>query len=90
LSVINGEIDKFEKTLEKGLHEIEKIKMIDGKIAFDLFQSFGFPFEITKEVLNKKNIKCDENKLNKEFQMELNKHKEVSRKSAEKRFKNSI
>ena len=90
LSVINGEIDKFEKTLEKGLNEIEKIKMIDGKIAFDLFQSFDFQFEITKEVLNKKNIKCDENKLNKEFQMELNKHKEVSRKSAEKRFKNSI
>jgi alanyl-tRNA synthetase len=87
LAVINEETNKFSKTLEKGLKEVEKVNFIDGKTAFDLFQSYGFPIEITLETLLEKNIKFDKNKLTEEFHEELNKHKEVSRKSAEKKFK---
>ena len=52
--VIKDEIKKFENTLSKGLKEIDKIEKINGKIAFDLYQSFGFPLEITNELFAEK------------------------------------
>ncbi|MCK4805601.1 MAG: alanine--tRNA ligase, partial [Candidatus Pacebacteria bacterium] len=52
---------KFNKTLEKGLKELERYrsrgKEITGKIAFDLYQTYGFPFEMTEEELLKFDIK---------------------------------
>lgn len=82
------EEDKFRKTLEKGLKEFEKIsdKDISGKDAFLLFQSYGFPFEMVRELANEKGIKVDEDGFNKEFK----KHQELSRVGAEKRFKGGL
>ncbi|MBD3249201.1 alanine--tRNA ligase [Candidatus Woesearchaeota archaeon] len=79
---------KFRETLEKGLKEFGKIadKDISGEDAFLLFQSYGFPLEITKELANEKGIKVDEEGFDKEFK----KHQELSRKGAEQRFKGGL
>jgi len=49
LKVIDQETDKFSKTLEKGMRELEKKESVSGKDAFDLYQSHGLPPEITQE-----------------------------------------
>jgi alanyl-tRNA synthetase len=91
LTVIENEKEKFEKTLEKGLKKLKlqiencklrKEKLLPGKIVFDLFQSYGFPFEITKEIAKEEGLEVDE----KDFQERFKKHQEISRVGAEKKF----
>ncbi len=81
---------KFMKTLMKGLKKFEEIakdkKRIDGKNAFLLFQSFGFPIEMTKELGKEIGMEVDE----KGFEEEFKKHQEISRVGAEKRFKGGL
>jgi alanyl-tRNA synthetase len=90
-TVIEGEIEKFEKTLKEGLKILEKEirklkekqeKNLSSKLVFDLYQSFGFPFELVKEIVQKEGILVSEEEFKKEFQ----KHQEISRKGAEKKF----
>jgi len=81
---------RFRNTLAKGLKKFEEIskhdKMIDGKNAFLLFQSFGFPIEITAELAKEANIRVDV----KGFEEEYRKHQETSRIGAEKKFKGGL
>jgi len=81
---------KFRNTLERGLKKFEEIakqtRRIDGKDAFLLFQSFGFPIEITKELANESGISLDE----KGFEEEFKKHQDISRIGAEKKFKGGL
>jgi len=89
LEELKKEDEKFRKTLEKGLHKFAKFannKIISSKEAFLLFQSYGFPLEMTEELAKEKGIKVDKEGFNKEFQ----KHQELSRKGAEKRFKGGL
>jgi len=86
---LNKEEQKFKKTLETGLRKFDKIikdNKISGKEAFLLFQSFGFPIEMTEELAQEKNIKVDK----KGFEKEYEKHQALSRKGAEKRFKGGL
>jgi alanyl-tRNA synthetase len=86
---LKKEENKFRNTLSRGLKKFEKFaknKKISGKDAFLLFQSFGFPFEITKELAKEKGIEVDEEGFWKEYE----KHKEISRKGAEKKFKGGL
>lgn len=84
--VIKEELEKFEKTIKKGLKEIEKIDKITGKIAFDLYQTFGFPFEITAEVAREKGQKVNLS----EFEEEFKKHQELSRTTSAGVFKGGL
>jgi len=89
LSELKKEDDKFRKTLEKGLNKFERMaenKNISDKDAFLLFQSFGFPIEMTEELAHEKGVKVDV----KGFEEEFKKHQELSRKGAEKRFKGGL
>jgi len=80
------EEEKFQKTIERGLREFEKLDEITGKKAFDLYQNYGFPLELTEELAEEKGIK-----LNKEeFKMAFDHHQEVSRKGAELKFKGGL
>ena len=80
------EINKFEKTLDRGLREFNKLDLINGKIAFDLFQTFGFPWELTAELAREKG-----NEINRsEFQKEFNKHQELSRTASAGMFKGGL
>ena len=86
---LQKEEEKFEKTLEKGLREFEKMVAqgnISGQEAFLLFQSYGFPLEITEELAEEKKIKVDVEGFLKEFQQ----HQELSRKGAEQKFKGGL
>jgi len=59
-AVIQNEIESFSKTLEKGLREFEKLpKSISGEQAFDLYQTYGFPIEVTEELLVKRGASVD-------------------------------
>ena len=78
---LSQEEEKFEKTLENGLKEFEK-----GTDPFILFTSYGFPFELTKELAKEKGIEIDENKFNEE----LKKHQELSRTSSAGMFKGGL
>ena len=82
---IEKEEQKFRKTLKEGIRQFEKISSggISGKEAFILFSTYGFPFELTKELAFEKNISVDNN----EFDEEFKKHQELSRAGAEKKFK---
>ncbi|MBT4651641.1 alanine--tRNA ligase [Candidatus Woesearchaeota archaeon] len=86
---LKKEQEKFKQTLEKGLKEFNKMsnkKVIPGKDAFLLFQSYGFPLELTVELANEKGINVDEENFHKEYQ----KHQELSRIGAEKKFKGGL
>ena len=57
--IILDEVSKFKLSLENGIKEIKKIlerseDKITGKIAFDLYQSYGFPLELTVELFKEK------------------------------------
>jgi len=85
LTVILNEEEKFEKTLNKGLKQFEKIaekKEITGEEAFHLYDTYGFPIELTKELADEKNIKVDINSFYNFFK----KHQEISRKGVEAKF----
>ncbi len=90
LNELEKEEEKFNLTLEKGLRKfnklIEKEKYICGKDCFLLFQSFGFPIEMTKELAKEKNIKINP----KEFEKELKKHQELSRTASAGKFKSGL
>jgi len=85
---LEKEEEKFGKTLENGLKEFNKIsdEKISGKIAFDLYQTYGFPIEMTKELAAEKRLSVDEE----EFQNELQKHQELSRTAAVGAFKGGL
>lgn len=86
LEELKKEEDKFRKTLEKGLNQFKRFaanKKLGGKDAFLLFQSYGFPIEMTKELCEEQQVALDE----KGFYEEFKKHQEISRVGAEKKFK---
>jgi len=58
------EVTKFEKTLQAGLKEFEKLKEISGKEAFHLYETYGFPVELTRELAAEKNLTINMDEYN--------------------------
>jgi len=86
---LEEEENKFAKTLEKGMKEFSKLgkdKIITGKEAFLLFQSYGFPIEMTQELALEAGSKVDLEEYNEEFQ----KHQDLSRSSSAGMFKSGL
>jgi alanyl-tRNA synthetase len=81
LDVLKKEDERFRQTLEKGLKEFEK-----GVDAFNLFQSYGFPLEMTIELAKEKGIKIDID----EFNEKMKKHQEISKAGSEQKFKGGL
>ncbi|PIN78014.1 alanine--tRNA ligase [Candidatus Woesearchaeota archaeon CG10_big_fil_rev_8_21_14_0_10_34_12] len=91
LEQIEKEETRFRETLASGLRYFEKITKeskgtISGKDAFLLYQSYGFPIEITQELAKEKNLKVDMKSYEKEAEI----HQEKSRTAAEGRFKSGL
>jgi len=86
LTVIQKEEETFEKTLKRGLKEFERLinknRKITGKEAFDLYQNYGFPLELTEELLKEKGLKIERDI----FDEAIKKHQEISRAGKEKKF----
>jgi len=85
-NVLIQEEEKFIKLLEKGLKEIEKIDKLNGKNAFYLYETYGFPLELTKEIAEEKGQKIDK----KVFEEEFEKHKNLSRTASSGMFKGGL
>jgi alanyl-tRNA synthetase len=86
---LEKEENKFRKTLGHGLKEFEKLSgkgSLNGIEAFDLYQTYGFPLEVTLELAKEKNIKVNI----KEFNEEMKKHQSLSRTAAEGKFKGGL
>ncbi len=90
LTKLDEEENKFRKTIEKGIKQFEKLiknnKVISGKDAFLLFQSYGFPIEMTQEMAKEKNIEVDKKSFDEEYQ----KHQELSRTTSAGAFKSGL
>lgn len=86
--VITQELDKFAVALSRGLKEIERAgaKNITEQLAFDLYQSLGFPFEITRDLVAETGIELDASVFDTIFA----KHKEGSRTSSAGMFKGGL
>lgn len=84
--ILEEEAKRFGKTLERGLAEIEKVKTLDGKIAFSLYETYGFPWEMTVEIAKEKGQIVDR----RQFEEEFKKHQELSRTAAKGMFKGGL
>lgn len=95
VSVIIEEKNKFEKTLERGEKEFNKIArkleeqgkdILLGKDIFNLYETYGFPPEVTADLARERNLKID----NKEFEQLFKEHQEKSRMGSEQKFKGGL
>ncbi len=85
-NIIKQEIEKFQRTVNKGLKVLEKIEVIDGKSAFDLLSTYGFPWELTLELADERGQQVDRG----QFEAEFKKHQEISRTAAAGMFKGGL
>ena len=92
LEVLANEKNKFNKTLEKGLREFEKLTRnieeteISKDIAFKLYDTYGFPIELTEELAKEQGLTVDIEGFKKKFE----EHQALSRKGAEQKFKGGL
>lgn len=98
--IIKQEIDKFRNTLSKGLKEFDKYvtagfvgkpetqeKLLSPQDIFRLYESYGFPYELSKEIGEERGIKIPPKE---EFDLEAEKHKELSRTTSAGMFKGGL
>ena len=92
LQVLKDEKAKFNRTLEKGLREFEKeTRNIEGKeinkdIAFRLYDTYGFPIELTEELAKENGLTVD----TEGFKQKFAEHQEKSREGASQKFKGGL
>ena len=93
LKELDKEEIRFKETLDTGIRYFNKIadekKAVSGKDAFLLFQSHGFPVEMTKELMQEKGIKLGAG-FDKEYEGEFQRHQELSRLATEKKFSSGL
>lgn len=88
LSELDKEEDRFSKTLQQGLKEFEKViahiptKIISGKTAFRLYDTYGFPIEMTVELAKENGFEVDEQGYENAFK----EHQKKSQAGAEQKF----
>ena len=76
--VVKEEEDSFLRTLDKGLKRIDELmkssssKVIEGKAAFELFDTYGFPIDLTRLIAQENNLSVDENGFEAEMQQQKN------------------
>lgn len=96
LEELQREEEQFARTLEKGCKEFYKVingmpahiqkKVLSGRKAFNLYETYGFPLELTVEMAEQEGFEVDVDGFNKAFE----KHQELSRKGAEQKFKGGL
>ena len=92
LEVLRNEKLKFNRTLEKGLREFEKIvnNITDNNInkdnAFKLYDTYGFPIELTNELANERGLTVDIDGFKEKFKA----HQELSRAGSSEKFKGGL
>jgi len=83
---LTQEAQRFSASLSRGLSEFEKMQTMDGKVAFRLYETYGFPWEMTAEIAAEKGMRVNRE----QFEEEFRKHQEVSRTAAAGMFKGGL
>ena len=89
---INAEEERFEKTLQSGIKEFEKLchylvgDTISGKASFKLYDTYGFPIEMTVELAKERGLKVNIDDFNKAFE----EHQKKSHQGAEQKFNGGL
>ena len=91
IDVLTSEKKKFSRTLEKGLREFEKSTKnltdeIDAALAFKLYDTYGFPIELTQELASEHNLTVD----TEGFKQKFIEHQEKSRAGSTAKFKGGL
>ena len=92
LNELSKEINKFEKTINTGIKEFNKIlaktqsKVIDGETSFRLYDTYGFPIELTEELAKENNLSVNTD----EFMKKFREHQEKSRTATAGAFKGGL
>ncbi|EMB46760.1 alanine--tRNA ligase [Treponema denticola] len=95
LTELKAEEDRFLETLKKGEAEFEKMlpnllknpkKIIPGRMAFKLYDTYGFPIELTEELASESGLTVNRE----EFDEAFKKHQELSRAGSEQVFKGGL
>ncbi|MCQ2079850.1 MAG: alanine--tRNA ligase [archaeon] len=93
LTTISEEEEKFHKNLAKGMRRFDEMiaangdcKVLNGEKVFQLFDTFGFPIELTKELAEEKGFEVDVEDFNNRFK----KHQETSRMDTNQTFKGGL
>ncbi len=86
ITELSAEENKFATALDKGLKEFSRLTEVDGKVAFDLYQSYGFPLELTEELSRERGFKVDKEVFSAEFK----KHQDLSRTASAGQFKGGL
>jgi len=95
IAELNKEETKFLETLQKGEHEFEKLlpnllkdprKIIAGRLAFKLYDTYGFPIELTEELAAESGMSVNRE----EFEEAFKKHQELSRSQSGQAFKGGL
>jgi len=89
------EEERFEKTLQNGLAELNKTlgqlkahgqTVLSGRVAFRMYDTCGFPLEFTEEICSEQGVRVDRAG----YEQAFDKHRELSRQGAEKAFKGGL
>jgi len=90
LKELSKEEEKFSQTLSRGIKEFERLisrnQKISGKEAFFLYETYGFPWELTSEMAKEKGVPVSEE----EFKKAALQHQEKSRMGSEKKFSGGL
>ena len=95
LNELNKEINKFEKTLNSGMKELRKVidrlsstkvNVIDGETSFKLYDTYGFPIELTEEIAKENNLSVD----TEAFKQKFKEHQDKSRTATVGNFKGGL
>lgn len=85
-AIVMEEARKFQRSVAKGKKEIERRENLTGKDAFDLYQTYGFPLELTREYAASQGVQIDEA----EFEQEFRKHQDLSRTASAGQFASGL
>lgn len=88
---IKDEEDRFQKTIDQGLERLEDLisdmeeenkDVLNGEEAFKLYDTYGFPLDLTKEILEEKNLKVDEEVFNEQMNIQKQTARQARKKDA--------
>lgn len=89
--IIKDEEDRFQKTIDQGLERLEDLisdmeeenkDVLNGEEAFKLYDTYGFPLDLTKEILEEKNLKVDEGVFNEQMNIQKQTARQARKKDA--------
>lgn len=89
---IDAEVERFEKTLQGGIREFEKLakylvgNVVSGKAAFKLYDTYGFPIEMTQELAREHGFTVNIA----DFEKAFDEHRRKSQAGAEQKFKGGL